>query len=152
MWIGAGEPDDFDSSKLSEEEQAQLEENGIKQAEFLANNGVHFCQNQLAVYYYFEAKNYLRAIHWAEKAAAHGYEHSVTVLIVAHMQGNGVLPDAYEVFKYAHIASILGDKKSKELLDHIKICNLELWQKTLDNARNWLELNKETFYSNGHSY
>lgn len=139
LWLAFEKPIKFDPTSINDTERTQFIDKGLNLCSKNAhNNDVHrqitLCQ------YYHQKKWYVLSNHWAYETAKNGVIHGMESLCHAYAQGNGVIQDDDEAFKWAIIATLKGSTKYREILSQFNRNQSDMirWH---EMAKEWGEKN-----------
>jgi len=124
IWVGCGCPDQFDPKNIHEgpEKEKNLI-NGLVYQEERAIEGNVVNQEILAGYYFTHKKDFRKGVYWSQQAVLHGCSRAMSFLRFAYFNGNGVIEDSAEGFKWAFLAAARGEEFDKNLIEKIKTIN-----------------------------
>lgn len=152
LWAGAGYPDlkEFEPDLIKDNPRRVAIGKGLEIFEEEAKEGSCAHQECLSCFYFIE-KEYKKALYWANSSAKLGSSKGMAILAMAYWEGEGVVQDYDESFKWLFLASAAGDEVSIKRLERVKkIEGFESneWVQTgKKKAQEWARDNPKAFFS-----
>lgn len=151
IWAGADFPNTFTLNE-NVEEGAESLKRGLEYVTARAEQGLRHYQTILAGFFYFFTNIKKKGLYWAEKGAELGETGSMLILGHAYDNGNGIILDRSESWKWYTISSSLGNLAAQGEILAGSFCDngptIEEKNQGKQKATAWMKKHKNFFISN----
>lgn len=120
LWAGLDFPNSFDAKNIEDgSRRDEILEKGLISLEKAAELGSRKCIEVLADYYINVLKDQRLGIYWCYQAASCGSVEAMTILRHVYFNGEGVVKNYVEAYKWAFLAAALGSEKDKKIINEM---------------------------------
>lgn len=119
IWAGLDFPEKFEFENLEKDSKEEILQKGLINLAEAAKNGSGRCVIALADYYINSLNDFKNGVYWCLMGAEHGSMEAMTILRFAYLNGDGVVKDNCEGYKWSFLAAALGSQKDKTLIEEL---------------------------------